>query len=199
MEFGSISHRSVFEDCYALNPDEIVVNIRTGKDVTAVSIVHEDPFAGGCMGLRPWSGQSCPMTIGAELKYHNIWTITLRPRYKREQYYFELTAGEETVLMFEDDFYTPEEAAKPGRMKQYFKFPWLNAADVCTPPQWVNETVWYQIFPDRFCRGSREPKRFPLRKWKDSKNLHPWDYYGGDLKGITSKLEHIQTQAKRTL
>lgn len=192
MEFGSILHRSTLADCYALNSDEIVVNLRTGKDVTAVSMIHNDPYAGGCMGLRPWSGEPMPMTLAWELKYHNLWTVTLRPPHKREQYYFEITAGDETVLMFEDGFYTLEEAEKPGRLKQYYKFPWLNRADVCAPPAWVNETVWYQIFPDRFCRGDAGKKRYPLRKWDDCKNLHPWDYYGGDLKGITQKLEYIR-------
>ena len=192
MDFASISHRSAYTDCYALNADEIVVNIRTGKDVTAVSLIHNDPYADGCMGMRPWKGSPEPMTKAWELKYHNIWSITLRPKHKREQYYFSITAGTETLVMFEDGFYPPEEAAKPGRLKQYFKFPWLNPADVITPPAWVNETVWYQIMPDRFCRGDMGPKRFPLRKWTDHKHIHGWDFYGGDLKGITEKLEHIQ-------
>ena len=192
MDFASISHRSAYTDCYALNADEIVVNLRTGKDVTAVSLIHNDPYADGCMGMRPWKGNPEPMTKAWELKYHNIWSITLRPKHKREQYYFSITAGTETFVMFEDGFYTPEEAARPGRLKQYFKFPWLNPADVIMPPAWVNETVWYQIMPDRFCRGDMGPKRFPLRKWTDHKHIHGWDFYGGDLKGITEKLEHIQ-------
>lgn len=192
MDFASIMHRSAFTDCYARSADEIIVNLRTGKDVTAVQIIHDDPYAGGCMGHKPWQGQPEAMTLAWELKHHNIWSVTLRPKFKREQYYFSVTAGEETWLMFEDGFYTPEDADKPRRMKQYFKFPWLNAADVITPPDWVNETVWYQIMPDRFRRGDPAPKRMPLRKWEDHKNIHFWDLYGGDLKGITEKLEYIR-------
>lgn len=52
--------------------------------------------------------------------------------------------------------------------------------------------LWYQIMPDRFCRGDMEPKRHPLRKWQDPKNIHFWDFYGGDLKGITQKLPYLQ-------
>ena len=192
MDFASIPHRSAYTDCYALNADEIVVNLRTGKDVTAVSLIHNDPYADGCMGMRPWKGYPAPMAKTWELKYHNIWSITLRPKHKREQYYFSITAGEETMVMFEDGFYTPEEAEKSGRLKQFFKFPWLNPADVIAPPAWVNETVWYQIMPDRFHRGDLGQKRFPLRKWSDHKHIHGWDFYGGDLKGIAEKLGHIQ-------
>lgn len=192
MDFGAIRHRCAFTDCYARNGEEVVVNIQTGKDVTAVSIIHDDPYAGGCMGLRPWSGKPEAMELRWELKYHNIWSITLRPRFKREQYYFSVTAGDETVLMFEDGFYSPEEIQRPGHLRQYYKFPWLNAADVAKPPAWVNDTVWYQIMPDRFRRGNTEKKRFPLRKWEDAKHIHFWDFYGGDLKGITQKLPYLR-------
>lgn len=192
MEFGAISHRSAFTDCYALNDEEILVNLRTGKDVTAVDMIHNDPFADGCMGIKPWSGRPAPMTKAWELKHHNIWSIRLRPAHKREQYYFSITAGQEHFLMFEDGFYTTEEAARAGRLKQYYKFPWLNSADVIKPPCWVNETVWYQIMPDRFCRGDAGKKRFPLRSWENYGKVHGWDLFGGDLKGITEKLEYIR-------
>ena len=60
MNFAAISHKSTFTDCYALNTDEVIVNLHTGKDVTAVSIIHDDPFAHGCMGHRPWYGTPWP-------------------------------------------------------------------------------------------------------------------------------------------
>ena len=191
MELGSILHRSMGNDCYALNKNEIVVNLRTGKDVTSVTLIHDDPFAGGATGFAAWDGKPELMTLRWELQYHNIWSITLRPAHKREQYYFSISDGTETFLLFEDGFYTRDEAEKSGRLRQYFKFPWLNASDVIAPPKWVGDTVWYQIMPDRFRRGDMAPKRYPLRKWEDSKNLHFFDFYGGDLKGITEKLPYL--------
>jgi len=192
MDLGSIRHRCGLTDCYAVSSDEIIVSIQTGKDVTSVSLIHDDPYAGGVTGHMAWMGIPEGMIPTRELKYHQIWSIRLRPRFKREQYYFSIHAGKEVFLMFEDGFYTPEEAAAPGRLHQYFKFPWLNAADVFTPPGWVENTVWYQIMPDRFCRGNPAPKRFPLRRWEDDKNISHRDFYGGDLKGITQKLPYLQ-------
>ena len=192
MNLAAISHRGVSPDLYALNSDEIVINIQTGKDITAVSVIHEDPFIGNATGFAAWDGIGEAMTITRELKHHYRWSITLRPKYKREQYYFSLTDGRETLYLFEDGFYTAAQANKPGRLRQYFRFAWLNPADVFTPPAWVGDTVWYQIMPDRFCRGDLNTKRFPLRKWEDPKNIHFWDFYGGDLKGITEKLPYLQ-------
>ena len=192
MHLGSIYHRSAYSDCYALNSDEIIVNLRTGKDITAVSLIHDDPFAGGCTGHMPWNGTPEPMVPQWELANNLIWSIKLRPKHKREQYYFSITAGDETLLMFEDGFYSPEEAAKAGRLKQYYKFPWLNSADVFTLPAWVNDTVWYQIMPDRFRKTDSGIHRVPLRKWGNHRTIHFWDTFGGDLNGITEKLPYLK-------
>ncbi len=192
MDLAAISHRSMGTDAYARNEQQIIINLRTGKDVTAVSIIHADPFAGGATGFAAWDGRREPMQRHRELKYHKLWSITLTPEFKREQYYFEISDGTETLYLFEDGFYTREQMEKPGRLRQYYKFPWLNPADVFTPPAWAGDTIWYQIMPDRFRRGSFSPKSHALRKWEDPKNIRFWDFYGGDLPGITEKLPYLQ-------
>lgn len=191
MNVNAIFHRSVLTDCYALNRDEIVLNIRTGKDVTAVTLVHGDPYAYGLSGDAKWEGSRLPMTLQRELKHSYVWTAKVRPEYKRLQYYFEVFSREEKLLMLEDDFYTEEELDKPGRWKQCFKYAFLNSSDVITPPDWVQDTVWYQIMPDRFCRGSMAPKRMPLKDWNDREHIGLGDFYGGDLRGIIQKLPYL--------
>lgn len=191
MNFSAISHRCAFTDAYPLDENRVVINLRTGKDIKSVELIHDDPYAGGAMGFGAWEGKPQPMAVSRELEHHLIWSVTLEPKFKREQYYFCVSDGTETLLMFEDGFYTKEAAEKPGRLKQYYKFPWLNPADVIAPPAWVNDTVWYQIMPDRFCRGGDANKRFGLRKWEDHRLIKPWDFYGGDLRGIISKLDYL--------
>ena len=44
MNLSAISHRSLFADCYAKNRQEIVINIRTGKDITGVNLIFADPY-----------------------------------------------------------------------------------------------------------------------------------------------------------
>ncbi len=39
---------------------------------------------------------------------------------------------------------------------EYFCFPFLNNIDVFEAPSWVKDTVWYQIFPERFANGNHE-------------------------------------------
>lgn len=52
MDLNAVFHRCMLPECYAVNDEELVVRLRTGKEVQSVSLVHEDPFADGCMGMN---------------------------------------------------------------------------------------------------------------------------------------------------
>ena len=97
------------------------------------------------------------------------WTTTLTPPYKRCKYYFELRTEEEVWYYFEDGFLTEEQINMEGRMLQCFTVPWMNPADVNRTPEWVNDTVWYQIFPDRFCNGTPEKNGPDVTPWQIGK------------------------------
>ncbi len=57
------------------------------------------------------------------------------------------------------------------------------------PPAWVQDAVFYQIFPDRFANG--DPSNDPA-------NVQPWGspptlsgFQGGDLQGIRQRLDYL--------
>lgn len=54
------------------------------------------------------------------------------------------------------------------------------------PPGWVADTVFYQVFPDRFARSGRVPAPGPLEDW-DAPPDH-WSTKGGDLFGLADRL-----------
>jgi len=70
-------------------------------------------------------------------------------------------------------------------------------------PEWAKGAVMYHIFVDRFCHGDNceLPKindRFIHRQWEEQPIIGPdengkWnnDFYGGDLKGVISKLDYL--------
>ena len=73
-------------------------------------------------------------------------------------------------------------------------------------PEWFGSGVSYQIFPDRFCR-SRIPdpagmvgERTVHENWQDTPDFLPdeqgeirnRDFFGGDLPGITGKLDYLK-------
>lgn len=78
-----------------------------------------------------------------------------------------------------------------------------------TTPQWLKGGIMYQIFPDRFARSMENPDEETVmptdRQFHTDWNEMPWwqpnekgvitnsDYFGGNLKGIQSKLPYLQS------
>lgn len=66
-------------------------------------------------------------------------------------------------------------------------------------PRWVPETVWYQIFPDRFASSGRHLGAMPdwalQSAWDDpiatGHDERMRQLYGGDLDGIVDHLDHL--------
>lgn len=192
MEQGYISHRAAGNDCYAWNKDEVVINIKTGYDVKAVELCWGDPFSAGIMGGgEQWQGEPLAMKRECELAQGVLWSVTVKPEYKRCKYYFVLHDGVETLYFFEDGCCTKERMELKGRKLQYFFFPWMNPSDIAQTPEWVSDTVWYQIFPERFCNGdaSRNPEH--TKPWKCERTTYR-DVYGGDIAGIRSKIPYLK-------
>ena len=61
-----------------------------------------------------------------------------------------------------------------------------------TTPEWVQDAVFYQIFPDRFSRSSRltHPPGLRFKPWGAPPDEH--GYQGGDLLGILERLDYLQ-------
>lgn len=76
-------------------------------------------------------------------------------------------------------------------MIQRFIYPWMNRADIMKVPEWAENIVWYQIFPDRFCRKNPGEKRHSCREWACQEDATWKEFYGGDLAGIRSRLAYI--------
>lgn len=194
MEFNAVYHQASDNYCYPLNEDELVINLKTGYDVREVNIFLGDPFDAGILGGgETWEGHAQAIVFKKRLKNQLWWTTTVKPEYKRLKYYFELITDDEKWYYFEDGFVSYEQMHLEGRSRQCFVFPWMNPCDVPKTPQWVNDTVWYQIFPDRFCNGDHSIDPENVTPWKGSREkASNRDYCGGDFAGIISKLDYLQ-------
>jgi glycosidase len=191
MRIGEITHRCAFNDCYPIDDSKVRINIKTGKDVDKVYIIHADPYINHISG-GDWKGEREVMSYHTELRSHKIFSIILQPKYKREQYFFELHSKGEILYLFEDDFYEAQDLNIKGKSYQYFKYAWLNPSDVFEVPEWVSDIIWYQIFPERFCRGDMRAKKEVTKPWRCEDNMSYWDFYGGDIKGVNSKLDYLK-------
>ena len=55
-------------------------------------------------------------------------------------------------------------------------------------PTWIEESVVYQIFPDRFRRGKKLKAKNNFMNQNEEPNFY--GFFGGDLYGIIDSLEY---------
>ncbi|WP_251615385.1 glycoside hydrolase family 13 protein [Pumilibacter muris] len=73
-----------------------------------------------------------------------------------------------------------------------FQLPYINSADVMPVVSWLRTAVFYEIFVDRFYRGDLKKNADYINlKWGEIPN--PKSFAGGDLKGITAKLDYLKS------
>lgn len=195
MNTASIYHRTVDNYCYASDADRLTIKICTGYDVANISLCYGDPFEKGIMGGKErFCFVETPIIEKKYLKNSIAWFITIVPEYKRLAYFFLLEGTDGAKLYFlENRFYTPEEFQSYTSRLQHFTYPWMNPADLFVTPDWVNNTVWYQIFIDRFCNGNQSLDPDDVLSWSGpDKSVTYKDFYGGDIPGITSKLDYLK-------
>lgn len=125
------------------------------------------------------------MTLFTSDAMFDYWECASVPIYRRLKYGFLLQKDNEKVWMTENDFQTN----RPENPNKLFEFPFINPVDVFTPPAWVKDAVFYQIFPERFANG--DPSL-------DPKDVQPWgaeptptNFFGGDLQGVIDHLDHL--------
>lgn len=193
MDFNAVYHRANDNYCYPLDQDQLIINIKTGYDVKYVNIIQGDPFQAGILGGgETWSGDAVNIPFKKRLKNQLWWTTTIRPEYKRLKYYFELQTENEKWFYFEDGFVSEQQLQLEGRSRQCFVFPWMNPADIPCSPAWVNDTIWYQIFPERFCNGDPSNDPEGTLPWRDNGSVRNEEFFGGDLQGIIDKLDYLK-------
>ena len=73
----------------------------------------------------------------------------------------------------------------------FFQLPYINEADIPQEVEWMRDAVFYEIFVDRFYRGKVEKDTDYINmKWGEKPK--PKSFAGGDLQGITEKLDYIR-------
>jgi cyclomaltodextrinase len=180
----AIFHSPKSNYAYAYNEKTLHIRLRTKKqDVASVDLIHGDPYKwdGGS-----WNYETKPMKKIASTELFDYWFTSLEPDFRRLRYGFHLT-GDETIVYTEKGFY-PEIITHDTA--DYFCFPYLNSEDVFAPPAWVRDTVWYQIFPERFANGNKANDPEGALPWGSAEPT-PTNFFGGDFEGVIEHIDHL--------
>ncbi|WP_040978780.1 glycoside hydrolase family 13 protein [Oceanobacillus jeddahense] len=181
----AIYHRPKGNFAYAYKEETLHIRLKTKKkDIQKVNLIYGDPYD---WKQKNWIYKKEPMSISASDDLFDYWFIELDVPTRRLRYGFEISNEKETSIYTEKGFY-PEIVTDD--MSYYFCFPFINPVDIFETPDWVKETVWYQIFPDRFANGNKK---------NDPKNVLSWaseapaldNFFGGDFEGILNNLDYL--------
>jgi cyclomaltodextrinase / maltogenic alpha-amylase / neopullulanase len=192
MNKGALFHQAKSEFSYAYDEKTLHLTFRTAKnDVDEVYLIYGDPFE--WTGKKPnikWSHHVKKIEKRYQQSTFDYYFASVSPSFLRCKYIFVIKKDDRYVAygsrrIFEvedlDGFY------ETFNLADFFNFPYINAVDLHHTPEWVKDTIWYQIFPDRFYKDGSTSEL----TW-GSLPVSNQEIYGGTLKGVIKKLNYLK-------
>lgn len=205
---SSLVHVPKSADCYANDEKTLHVRMRSAKDeIEKVILWIGDPYRwdeggldGGNLGgseAHGWSGgQEIEMHVEAVTQRYEHWFAEFTPPKRRARYGFIVISkdGTEKILYGERkcvDLTDPALAElELSNLSNFYCFPYINPKDVLKTPKWVEDTVWYQIFPERFANGRPDISPAGVEPWGSTPTSD--NFMGGDLWGVIEHLDYLK-------
>ncbi|MDD3106678.1 MAG: alpha amylase N-terminal ig-like domain-containing protein, partial [Bacilli bacterium] len=200
MNCAAIFHNPKSNMAYAFDHEHLHIYLQVGMDeAIQVELIAGDPFDYRLVnGVYIWNGKANPllnMRKASTDGIHDFWFIELHVKTRRQKYAFLIHGKQETFFYGCRDF---KQVTKDTNwddlyvLFDYFNYPYINDQDLISSPAWTKNTIWYQIFPERF-------SRHPI----DKGNYLPWGsieegitnhhFFGGNIQGIINKLDYIHS------
>lgn len=189
MELTAIYHRPESEYAYLYKDKTMHIRIRTKKDdIESINLHYGDPFI-FIEDRYEAIKEMVKVTSDALFDY---WQVEVTVGYARLQYLFELKDKQGHSILYGDKGCVENTLENLHYEGNGFKIPYIHEVDACHVPDWVAETVWYQIFPERFANGDPEISPKGALAWDSSIKPKSKDFFGGDLQGIIDHLDYLQ-------
>ncbi|MEK4485901.1 glycoside hydrolase family 13 protein [Psychrobacillus sp. FSL H8-0484] len=184
MEKAAIFHRPVDNFAYMVDDRTLQIRIKSKQnDLTRVSLIMGDPYI---WESGEWQFSEVPMTLAGSDGLFDYWEVEAFAITRRLRYGFRLSSLNEDLIYTEKGFYKKA----PTNSDYYFCFPYLHKEEQFKAPEWVKETIWYQIFPERFANGDPSINPQNTKLW-GSELPAINNFFGGDFAGITEHLDHL--------
>lgn len=138
--------------------------------------------------FSPGAFESAPMLRYTCDGLFDYYSVPIRLKSKRFKYYFQVTGHQNEMLFLLMDRVAeqrPENTLQAG----LFQFPYINQSDLPDCAAWAKDSVFYQIFVDRFCRAGGPGEMPGLAPWgrKPGRN----SFFGGNIRGMESRLDYL--------
>lgn len=184
MNLSAVIHRPTTEFVYPCARDTLWFQLITARDdARRVSLIYWERYE-----TDPKKRKRIPLEATLRDAYRAYYRATIKTEHIAAyiRYGFLLESNSERIWYGANGFQTSE----PQMNQNFFEFLWPNLADGYCAPSWSSRQIYYQIFPERYCRGN--PKLSPRETvaWGTAPTRE--NFMGGDIPGILQKLDHIQ-------
>lgn len=188
MDTAAIYHRPESEYAFLYTNTRFRIRLRTRKnDIKKVYVLCGDPYT---ITTEKWYQKQRPMKKCLSTNVHDYWEIEVTSETRRLQYAFHVVGEDNTDWFYGDQGIFPYRENVITEPNFYFRIPYFHQIDRFTIPEWVKETVWYQIFPERFANGDKANDPEHTLPW-GSKDPDREDFFGGDLQGVRDHLDYL--------
>ena len=189
MNSAACYHRPESEMAYLYDDGHLHIRFQSAKDdLQKVEVIWGDPYR---LLSEKWYLDAQPMAQTASSLDKDFYQIAIQPPLKRLAYLFKLTDTQGQVAYYTEHGIFAEGDLSVQIENLYFRLPFLHDRDAFKAPQWVKETVWYQIFPERFANGNPANDPEGTLTWDSQRKPGYKDFFGGDLQGIMDKLDYL--------
>ncbi len=193
MDIAAVYHRPDSEMAYlgANGAFEIRLKVKH-DDVAKVELLYGDPYGTKVneKDAGAWEHETVTMERAFVTKTHDYFVAQVTLPLHRLQYAFKLTDKAGDQWLYDDRKFVPATAENISALT-CFRMPYLHEIDRIDPPEWVKETVWYQIFPERFANGDLTNDPAGTLPWGSAEPTRQ-NFFGGDLQGIIDHLDYLQ-------
>jgi len=198
MNIQTFYHEPKSKYAYAYDNKTLHIRFRSGKhELDNIEVIAYDPYSYVQMDNGEWSFDTSNQFFVEMKKEHSddlfdYWFCEINEiDTVRIRYGFILNDVNKRV------FYGTHLVCDMDRFEtirdnglHFFSFPYINEEDVFKAPDWVKETVWYQIFPERFNR-SQESSQEKVLPWNVINIVDNSMTFGGNIAGIIEKLDYL--------
>lgn len=185
MDEKAILHSPESKFCFALDENTVCLRLRISKDDAplSVSVVFGGKYTFALRRDRVVMSRECEDRLFA------YYTATLKLTDKRFVYIFEILTDGKRFYYSEDGI--SESYDFELSYFNCFQYAYINDCDLIKPVEWLKTAVFYQIFVDRFNIGDKgKDLSYINLEWGDIPT--PKSFAGGDIRGITEKLDYIK-------
>ncbi|MBN2604912.1 MAG: alpha-glycosidase [Bacilli bacterium] len=196
---ATIYHEAKSKYAYIYDKDTVHLRLFASiNKITSIQVLFGDPFnhAPNPNNSDRWEwvnegNSDTLMKKEFSTDQYDYFFIALKPKYKRMKYAF--IVNNQYLYGCREIVDLTIDPAATSNLFNFFNYPYLNEEDIFSAPSWIQDQVWYSIFPERFCNGDSSINHPQTLEWGETDRYSNEQRFGGDLRGIIDKLEYIKS------